>query len=131
MVVQAMWTTDSVLKQLPHMSADALKRAAAHKVEGIVDLTDLEDDVRNEVLAVNEAQMQDIARFCNRYPNIDVNYEVESPDDITSGSTVTVNVTLKRDDDDEMQSGPVMAPFYPARKDEGWWLVIAEPAANK
>jgi len=131
MIVQAMWATDSVLKQLPHITSDALKRAAGHKVEGIFDLTDAEDDVRNEILAMLESQLADVARFCNRYPNIDLNFEVEDSDNIRSNQAVTVKVALRRDDDDETQVGPVIAPFFPIRKDEGWWVVVGEPSTNK
>ena len=131
MIVQAMWTTDSVLKQLPHITTDALKRAASHKVEGIFDLADLDDDVRNEVLGMSDAQLKDVVLFSNRYPNIDLNFEVEDADQIESGENVTLKVALRRDDDDQTQSGPVIAPFFPTRKDEGWWIVVGEPAENK
>jgi pre-mRNA-splicing helicase BRR2 len=131
MIVQAMWATDPVLKQLPHMSTDALKRAASHQIEGIFDLTDAEDDVRNEILAMPDAQLADVARFCNRYPNIDLNFDVEDASNVHAGQTVSVKVQLRRDDDDETQVGPVIAPFYPIRKDEGWWVIVGEPATNK
>ena len=42
-----------------------------------------------------------MARVCNRYPNIDVSYEVEDADEVASGDTVTVLVNLQREGDEE------------------------------
>jgi pre-mRNA-splicing helicase BRR2 len=42
-----------------------------------------------------------VARVCNRYPNIDVSYEVEDADEVASGDTVTVLVNLLREGDEE------------------------------
>ena len=41
-----------------------------------------------------------------------------------------MTVELERDDDDALQLGPVIAPFYPQRKDEGWWLVVGTMSGN-
>merc|ERR1719238_840263 len=46
MVTQAMWSKDSYLKEL-------------------------EDEDRNMLLSMTDIQMADVARFCNRYPNIE------------------------------------------------------------
>lgn len=43
---------------------------------------ELDDDVRNELLKLSETQMADVARFCNRYPNIELTYDVEDKDNI-------------------------------------------------
>merc|ERR1712167_150970 len=97
--------------------------------------------------------MASVARWCNRYPNIDLTYEVEDKDDIAAGDAVTVLVDLQRDldnedDSDEEEDGdavmkedkdknakapvpPVDAPRYPKRKDEGWWLVIGDTRNRK
>lgn len=50
--------------------------------------------------------MADVARAANRYPNIEVNYEMEDKEEISSGSQVTVNVKLEReiDEDDEVSN---------------------------
>eukprot|EP00053_Salpingoeca_punica_P020082 m.207381 g.207381 ORF g.207381 m.207381 type:complete len:2142 (+) comp17788_c0_seq1:161-6586(+) len=126
MVTQAVWPTDSHLKQLPHITKEALQRASAKGVETIFDLTDLEASDRNELLGMSAPQMADVALFCNRYPSIELSFEVESPEDVTSGSPVKVHVQLARDGD----KAAVIAPFYPGRKDEGWWLAIARPGKN-
>ena len=44
---------------------------------------EMEDSDRDELLQLSETQMAHVARFCNRYPNIELNYEVVDKDDIT------------------------------------------------
>ena len=79
-----------------------LTRCAAAECESVYDLMDLEDAERNELLAgLSSAQLADVARVCNRYPNIDVSYEVEDADEVASGDTVTVLVNLQREGDEE------------------------------
>lgn len=71
---------------------------------------ELEDDDRSRLLQLSDSQMADVARFCNRYPNIEMNFEVVDKDRINSGSTVNVVVQLEREDE---ITGPVIAPFFP------------------
>jgi len=51
-------------------------------LETIFDIMEMEDEERNALLQLTEAQMADVARFCNRYPNIELNYEVQDKDSI-------------------------------------------------
>jgi len=128
MVTQAMWAKDSYLKQIPHFNSDLIKRCTEHKIDTVFDLMDLEDDDRGRVLeGLGPVQVSDIARFCNRYPNIELTYEVESKDKIRSGSNVNVGVQLEREDE---VVGPVIAPFFPQKREEGWWVVIGDPKGN-
>ena len=41
---------------------------------------EMEDDERNALLQLSESEMADVARFCNRYPNIELTYEVQDKD---------------------------------------------------
>jgi pre-mRNA-splicing helicase BRR2 len=127
MVTQAMWKKDSYLKQLPHFSGDLIKRCADKKIESIFDIMEMDDDERNTLLQLSESEMADVARFCNRYPNIELTYEIQEKDRISSGSTVVVNVTLEREDE---IAGPILAPFFPQKREEGWWVVIGDVKAN-
>lgn len=110
MVTQAMWSKDSYLKQLPHFNADIIKRCKDKEIENVFDILELEDDDRIRLLQLDESQMADVARFCNRYPNIEMSYEVADKDRLQSGQTVNIGVQLEREDE---VTGPVIAPFYP------------------
>eukprot|EP00043_Microstomoeca_roanoka_P014404 m.142887 g.142887 ORF g.142887 m.142887 type:complete len:2149 (-) comp16005_c1_seq1:147-6593(-) len=132
MITQAVWITDPVLRQLPHITTGAIQRAAEHKIETIFDITECEDDVREQVLQLTPEQMADVARYCNRYPGIELEYDVEDEDDVHAGTPVFVNVSLERDEDEDEATpvGPVIAPFYPTRKEEAWWCVIGDTSTN-
>uniref|UniRef100_A0A3B4B8F4 Uncharacterized protein n=1 Tax=Periophthalmus magnuspinnatus TaxID=409849 RepID=A0A3B4B8F4_9GOBI len=78
---------------------------------------EMEDDERTALLQLTDAQMADVARFCNRYPNIELSYEVAEKDNIKSGSPVLVQVQLERE---EEVTGPVIAPLFPQVSDGGW-----------
>ncbi|KAG5281442.1 hypothetical protein AALO_G00072250 [Alosa alosa] len=127
MVTQAMWSKDSYLKQLPFFSTDHIKRCTDKGVESIFDIMELEDDERNGLLQLSDGQMADVARFCNRYPNIELSYEVADKDIVKSGGPVLVLVQLERE---EEVTGPVIAPFFPQKREEGWWVVIGDPKSN-
>ncbi len=87
----------------------------------------MQDEDRVELLKLSPSKLADVARFCNRYPNTEVSYEIPNKDDITSGSTVNVNVALERVDE---VSGPVAAQLFPQKREEGWWLVVGEVESN-
>ncbi|GIY38375.1 u5 small nuclear ribonucleoprotein 200 kDa helicase [Caerostris extrusa] len=127
MVTQAMWNKDSYLKQLPHFTSEIIKRCTDNGVDTVFDVMELEDEDRNKLLQLNDAQMADVARFCNRYPNIELSYEVQNKENIKSGETVNVNAQLEREDE---VTGPVIAPLFPQRREEGWWVVIGDPKSN-
>lgn len=127
MVTQAMWSKDSYLKQLPHFTAETIKRCTDKGVETVFDVMELEDDDRNRLLQLTDVQMADVAKFCNRYPNIEMSYEVQEKDKLHSGGTVNVIVQLEREDE---VIGPVVAPFFPQKREEGWWVVIGDPKSN-
>lgn len=48
---------------------------------------------------------------------------------VRSGQTVSVVVELEREEEEEV-SPYVTAPFFPQKREEGWWLVIGQPKAN-
>lgn len=127
MVTQAMWSKDSYLKQIPHFTSELIKRFTEKGVESVFDVMELDDEERTKLLKVEDSQMADVARFCNRYPNIELSYEVEDKDGIKAGWPVVVLVDLEREDE---QTGSVIAPFFPGKREEGWWLVIGDSKAN-
>ncbi|OZJ03702.1 hypothetical protein BZG36_03306 [Bifiguratus adelaidae] len=129
MCVQAIMDRDSPLKQIPYFTADIIKRCEEKGVESVFDIMDLSDEDRTDALRMDNRSLAEVARFVNRYPNIDVSFEIEKPDDIHAGEPVNMQVSLEReaDEDDDSVLGPVIAPYFPHKKDEGWWLVVANP----
>ena len=43
----------------------------------------MEDSDRDELLKLNENEMADVTRFCKRYPNVELTYEVQDKDSIS------------------------------------------------
>ncbi|KAK7324395.1 hypothetical protein VNO77_27931 [Canavalia gladiata] len=133
MVTQGMWERDSMLLQLPHFTKDLAKKCQENpgkSIETVFDLLEMEDDERRELLGMSDSQLLDIARFCNRFPNIDLSYEVLDNDNVCAGEDITVLVTLERDLEGKTELGPVDAPKYPKAKEEGWWLVVGDTKTN-
>ncbi|KAK8671368.1 hypothetical protein V6N13_037964 [Hibiscus sabdariffa] len=134
MVTQGMWERDSMLLQLPHFTKELAKRCQENpgkNIETIFDLVEMEDDERRELLQMSDLQLLDIAKFCNRFPNIDLSYEVIDVENVRAGEYVTLQVTLERDLEGKTEVGPVDAPRYPKAKDEGWWLVVGDTKSNQ
>ncbi|PAA72657.1 hypothetical protein BOX15_Mlig007168g1 [Macrostomum lignano] len=128
MAVQAVWSKDSILKQLPHFDQALIDKCKGLKVESVFDLMEMEDADRLELLSdLTKEQLADVARYCNRYPNIELAYELVDSDRVEPGGSVQLAVSLEREDE---IVGPVAAPYFPQKREEGWWLVVCDPAAN-
>ncbi|VDO35832.1 unnamed protein product [Haemonchus placei] len=130
MLTQAMYSNESYLKQLPHCNAGLLERAKQKKVESVFELLELDDDDRRDILRMEDVQLADVAKFCNNYPSIEVEHQLEN-DTVTVGDTLLVNVSMERENHINGLAPPVVAPLFPQkRKEEGWWLVVGDPTAN-
>ncbi|XP_033132908.1 DExH-box ATP-dependent RNA helicase DExH12-like [Brassica rapa] len=131
MVTQGMWERDSMLLQLPHFTKELAKRCQENNIETVFDLVEMEAEERLELLSISDTELLDIAKFCNRFPNIDLTYEVVGSEDVTPGKEVTLQVTLERDMEGRTEVGAVDAPRYPKTKEEGWWLVVGDTKTNQ
>lgn len=134
MVTQGMWERDPMLLQLPHFTKELAKKCEENpgkSIETVFDLVEMEDDERRELLQMSDSQLMDIARFCNRFPNIDLAYDVLDNENIRAGEDISVHVTLERDLEGRTEVGPVDAPRYPKAKEEGWWLVVGDTKSNQ
>uniref|UniRef100_A0A1U7X5T2 RNA helicase n=1 Tax=Nicotiana sylvestris TaxID=4096 RepID=A0A1U7X5T2_NICSY len=127
MVTRGTWERDSMLLQVPHFTNELAKKCQENpgkSIETVLDLVEMEDDERRELLQMSDLQLMDVARFCNRFPNIDLTYDVLNRDNVSAGDNVSVQVTLERDLEGGTEVGPVFAPRYPTTNEEGWWLVV-------
>jgi pre-mRNA-splicing helicase BRR2 len=113
MCVQALWDRDPVLLQLPHVTREIAMRAKAAGIETVFDLMEMDDDERVELLAMPPAHLADVARVCNRYPSVELAFEVEDTEDVSAGDTVTVLISLEREAEEQQGVPAVHAPHYP------------------
>jgi pre-mRNA-splicing helicase BRR2 len=144
MFVQGMWDSDPSILQLPHIGAGIVKILKdKFDVDSVDQLSSMEDDDRNEALVgLSRAQLSDVARTCNQFPAIREIAATLVDSEVTIGDRTVVHVVLEREDDEAEGDGdsngakgkatvPVAsAPRYPKRKEEGWWLVVGDPASN-
>nr|GMC50701.1 DExH-box ATP-dependent RNA helicase DExH12-like [Ipomoea batatas] len=131
MVTQAMWECDSMLLQLPHLTKDLAKKCQENpgkSIETVSDLLEMEDGERRELLQMPDTQLMDIARCSHCFPNMDMSYEVVGSENVrASGEDISLKVTVGR----TTEVAPVLAPRYPVKKYEGWWVVVGDPKSNK
>ncbi|KAJ7097861.1 putative RNA helicase [Mycena belliarum] len=131
MCVQAVWETDSPLKQIPHFESEVISRCKDAGIESVYDIMEMEDDQRVKLLQMTSVQMKDVAMFVNSYPTLDVSHEFVKGD-YTAGASIILQVNLTRDiDDDEGSDQDVVAPFYPSKKLANWWLVVGESSTRR
>merc|ERR1719482_2239354 len=91
----------------------------------------MEEKDRNDLLGgLSQAQLMDVAKACNRFPCISLEYKVQNPEDLRCGGNARVVVKLERDAmEDDAVLPPVYAAYYPKEKEESWWLVVGGPAS--
>jgi len=129
MIVQATTSNSSSLLQLPHFTITLIEKAKKMKCEDVFDVMNMEDDTRKKLMdGLSQSQLMDVARACNRFPCIALDYKVQNQEDLRVGTSARILVRLGRDAmDDETALGPVFAPYYPKEKEESWWLVVGGP----
>jgi pre-mRNA-splicing helicase BRR2 len=145
MVVQAQWNSESPLLQIPFFTKEILSKLGnmelEEDVETPLDILSMEDDARKELLPFDNAKMSAVAKFCNSYPDVNVQTKVmNNGKNIPGGSAVSVKVQLERegaDDEDEDEEedaerelGLVNACHYPVKKAENWWIVLGDSKKN-
>ncbi|CAK5277379.1 unnamed protein product [Mycena citricolor] len=133
MCVQAVWESDSPLKQIPHFEPDVLARFKEAGIESVYDVMEMEDDDRTKLLQMTPAQTKDVAVFVNSYPTLEVSHELVKGE-YTAGAPIILQVALQRDvdeDDADDGAGAVIAPFYPSQKMANWWVVVGDSASRK
>lgn len=144
MITQAVWNWDSDLKQIPHFNSEIIARctAAIAKEKGessdnralkvtIYDLLSIladlseDPDALSNLLPLDDTKMKDVQEYCNRYPDVDFKYEVTER--VEADETVALKVVLKRLDE---CGGSIIAPYFPQKREEGWWIVVGDPSTN-
>jgi pre-mRNA-splicing helicase BRR2 len=144
MAVQAMWDRDSPLLQIPHFTQETVRVLKEFGIKEVYDFMDKMDPNENpdygtliKRLGLDSKQLVDAANFTNnKYPNVELDFKVLDEENITAGEPAHLQVKIERQSDDEDEDEKkepdmtVHAPFYPGRKMENWWLVVAEEATK-
>ncbi|RDW74063.1 Sec63-domain-containing protein [Coleophoma crateriformis] len=142
MVVQGMWDRDSPLKQIPHFTPEVIKAANESGINDIFEFMEAMDPSENpnyealvKRLGLSQVQLAQAANFTNsKYPNIELSFDVEDPENITAGDPAYIKVQITRDvdedDEDNDVDTTVHAPFYPVKKMENWWLVVGDESSK-
>ena len=76
----------------------------------------------------NHNKTADVLQVCHLLPRLDVSTEVlvEDETEIAEGDLITVKVSVTRTNlDEDEKAGPVHAPYFPATRKEGWWIILA------
>ena len=59
---------------------------------------------------MSDPQLADVARVCNRYPDIEVNFDVTGGETVTAGEPVQINVFMERTLPEGQELAPVHCP---------------------
>ncbi|KAF0990898.1 hypothetical protein HZS_5841, partial [Henneguya salminicola] len=127
MVTQAVWSKDSPLKQIPYFTNELVKRCQDNKIENVFDLLDMDDEPRRKLLDVPENQLVKVAEFCNKYPSIDVKYNLSNEGYTNACENVQITIELERDD---AIAESVIAPYFPYSRDEAIWVVVGDSISD-
>ena len=87
------------MRQVPHFSHEMVTRCRGKEIDSVFDIIEMENDDREGLLALSASQMTDVAKFCNRYPNIEMNHAVDDPQSAATGQPTMINITLEREAD--------------------------------
>ncbi|CEP01840.1 unnamed protein product (mitochondrion) [Plasmodiophora brassicae] len=140
MVIQGVWADQNgaQLLQLPHVSSECLARCVDAGITTIDQLLDMDDDARVELLRMSTGDLQDVANVCNQLPNLSVDVAVVDAPEVSAGARATLAVRIEREhDEDDVVDGDVavvhdvIAPLYPQKRIEGWWLVLGDVQHNR
>ena len=67
-----------------------------------------QEEPRRELLQMSEAQLEDVARVCNRYPDIHLSYQLEGGASVPAGEQVTLTAQMEREIEGDLR--PADAP---------------------
>lgn len=68
----------------------------------------IQDSDRRDLLQMSDSQLEDVAKVCNRYPDIQVNYELVGGSTVGAEENVSMQIVLEREETAEIR--PVDAP---------------------
>ncbi|KAH3688837.1 hypothetical protein WICPIJ_000179, partial [Wickerhamomyces pijperi] len=104
-------------KQVPYFTDEILKECEEKKIETVYDIMALEDDDRDELLrTLNERQLGKVAEFVNKYPNLELSYELDLEEPIRANEPKDIVINIERDE--ELEDIDAVCPRFPGKKAE-------------
>merc|ERR1711913_98058 len=86
------------------------------KIRGLIEI--ISAAAEYEDLPIRHGEDALLRNLATRLPN---------KEDLASGQTINIEVKLEREDE---VTGPVIAPFFPTKREEGWWVIIGDSKSN-
>ncbi|SCM03506.1 pre-mRNA-splicing helicase BRR2, putative [Plasmodium chabaudi adami] len=132
MITQCFKSTDeSNLFQLPYFNEELVKKANQLEIFDIYDLINSEDDIKDDLLnGLSEKEKGSIANFCNSFPILEVNYDIDLEKEYKINEIAQLNVNVDRDISDDDPVGYAHSTYLPFEKEESWWFVIGIKKLN-
>ena len=136
MCIQAVWSSDSPLKQIPHFSPTTIAAAQAAGINDVFDFMETMSGKKSASIAkslqLDNKKLKQVAEFTNKYPSVDLEFEVLEPDEVMAGAPSYLKVKIQREMDEDDEDEPdttVEAPYFPVKKTENWWLVVGNASS--
>lgn len=132
MLTQCFKSSDiSNLYQIPYFNENLIKKAKELEITDIYELINSDDDIKDELLkGLSENEKSSIANFCNLFPILEVNYDIDLKKIYKINDLVELNINIDRDISDDGPIGYVHSNYLPFEKEESWWFVIGIKKLN-
>lgn len=120
MCIQAIWSTDPPIRQLPFFDGPRLAKACQKEKTSVYDLDE------SLLVGLAPSEQNQVAAAANRFPAMEVSFGLDN-DTVALGEDFTLRAAVARQVEVD---GPVIAPFYPRTKEEAWWLLVGDPTTR-
>jgi len=77
-----------------------LKKA---NVQDITDFMNMDDELRDKIMQVSEQEMEKLASVCNRYPVVEMSYQMQK-EEFDAEESIVIDVTVSRADADDEEA---------------------------
>ncbi|XP_078441822.1 dnaJ protein ERDJ2-like [Wolffia australiana] len=124
------------LLQLPHFDEEIITKIARKSIRTLQELRDLPIAERaallTEAAGLSAATANDVETVLEAMPAVaaEITCTTEGEKEIQEGDIVTIAAWLNLRRKSSRRTTLVHSPYYPFPKEEGFWLVLADPAAN-
>lgn len=125
--------------QVPHFDEDVIRKLQRDRVWSLQDLLSRDSDDRKLLLqdTLSSSAIQDVNQFVDAVPNVLVSVECVTEgedmvceDDIVACKVRILMFRLNSSGKNGKVCGGFQPPLFPSEKQEGWWLMLAEPTSN-